>query len=514
MSNVGGARWLLAGSRRSRAMVALAFAVAVALGVLAQGTGDPVQAATLPALPAYFSVTGGGRVIPRSFFGLSTEYGQLLGYEKAGPVFDRVISLVKPQDGGRMLLRIGGKSADHTYWLTTPRKPPHVMIPLDHKWMTQLVGLVQRNNLRVMLDLNLAVHSPTMEATFARAAEKALPRSRLAGLEIGNEPDLYWRQPWLAQGRIPTTTPSITRRWPINYAPSDYRRDYSSYARVLRARLPHVALGGPEIISSKTPWLDAIERLGRLDPQFLTIHRYASSNCWPKTSKWYPSIPQMLNESASAGLANTVRDAVAFAHARHQDLRLTEVNSISCGGNPGVANTFAIALWAPDALFEMIRAGVDSVSWHIRPGQLNAPFQLTRRGIAPLPELYGLAVFAQMTRPGAELMNSALSQSSGLHVKGWAVRVPGGMRVLLINKGSRAADFTLRLGTPASTAYVRHLEAPSVTARGGVTFGGQLIGSDARWTGHLQTSTIAGSGGVFRVDLPAYSASLISAWHS
>ena len=216
-----------------------------------------------------------------------------------------------------------------------------------------------------------------------------------------------------------------------------------------QAKVPGIPIGGPEIISNKAPWLDSIEGLGKLDPGFITIHRYASSSCWPKTSPFWPTIAIMLGEGSSAGLANSVRSAVEFAHSRHEALRLTEVNSISCGGNPGVANAFATALWAPDALFSMIQAGVDSVSWHIRPGQLNAPFLLPGNGIQAMPELYGLAVFAQMITPGAELLNSTVS--SALHVKGWAVRTPRGTRVLLINKGGRPANVTLRSrhGQPA-----------------------------------------------------------------
>jgi hypothetical protein len=262
----------------------------------------------------------------------------------------------------------------------------------------------------------------------------------------------------------------------------------------LKAKLPDIPLGGPETISNKPDWLAAIDGLGSLRPGFISIHRYAASNCWPTYSPWYPTIALILNESSSSGLANSVRSALAFAHSRHEALRLTEVNSISCGGNPGVANTFATALWAPDTLFEMIRAGVDSVSWHIRPHQLNAPWEPIRNGIQPMPELYGLAVFAQMIKPGAELLNSTVS--SRLHVKGWAVATPQGTQVLLINKGARAANVTVSLGAGTKPALVRRLRAPGIGAESGITFGGQSIGSDARWHGPLVASTIPATGGV------------------
>jgi hypothetical protein len=484
--------------------------IAVAAVLLPTAAGGVPLAAGSSTVPVYFALTGGGRRVPASFFGLSTEYNQLPDYEAEGPLFDRAISLIRSQDGSTMLLRIGGKSADHVFWETTPSSGFKHWSELRQPWMNELADLVRRQHLHVMLDLNLAVHSPTLEARFAQAAVKALPRGSLVGLEVGNEPDLYWRQPWLAKSSVPSTPASTPKHWPDNYSPSAYRRDWTSYARTLHARLPGMPLGGPEIISNKPPWLQSISGLGSLGPRFLTIHRYASSNCWPKTSPWWPTIPLILRDSATGGLANSVRTAVEFAHANHEALRLTEVNSISCGGNPGVADSFAIALWAPDALFEMVRAGVDSVSWHIRPQQLNAPWETSRNGIKPLPELYGLAVFAQMIRPGAEVLNATLSSSA--NVKGWAVATHSGTSVLLINKDARLADATLRLGTGNRLAFVRRLLAPSVGSRRGVTFGGQSIGSDARWHGRLQTEKLQGRGGEYRVAVPPYSASLIRVW--
>ncbi len=504
-------RGILDVATRHRRVTAVGCILAAMPGIWAFASGDTVRAATGPGpLPAVFSLTSGGRFVPGSFFGISTEYDQLTTYENAGRLFDRALSIMRPQDGSKMLLRIGGKSADHTFWETSPPDYPRQVIKLGPKWMDSLKTLVHQEHLRVMLDLNLAVHSPALEASFAQAARKALGPGVLAGLEIGNEPDLYWRQPWLAKSRIASTSAATPRHWTINYSPNDYRRDYSSYARTLEAKVPGIPIGGPEIISNKVPWLDSIEGLGKLDPGFITIHRYASSSCWPKTSPFWPTIAIMLGEGSSAGLANSVRSAVEFAHSRHEALRLTEVNSISCGGNKGVANAFATALWAPDALFSMIQAGVDSVSWHIRPGQLNAPFLFTKNGIQAMPELYGLAVFAQMITPGAELLNSTVS--SALHVKGWAVRTPRGTRVLLINKGGRPANVTLRLGTGGQPGFVRRLTAPSIVAQNGVTWGGQHINSQGRWEGKLATTEIAGTDGVYHLAVAGYSAALVSVW--
>jgi hypothetical protein len=277
----------------------------------------------------------------------------------------------------------------------------------------------------------------------------------------------------------------------------------------LKASLPGLALGAPDVTSPSLQWLGAVTGLGRLSPGFLAVHRYATSNCWPANSPSYPTIPNLLAESASGGLAGSVTNAIALAHKRHMSLRLTEVNSVSCVGNAGIANTFASALWAPDALFSFIDAGVDGVSWHIRPHQINAPFQLANGGIVALPELYGLAVFAQMMHGPATVLATSLSAWPGLNLRAWAVQNGGIVNVLVINKGARAADVSL----PArgrGPAVVRRLSAPGIRATSGISFAGRTIGPDGRWHGKEMDSRLANVGGYYRLLVPGYSAALVT----
>ena len=43
-----------------------------------------------------------------------------------------------------------------------------------------------------------------------------------------------------------------------------------------------------------------------------------------------------------------------LAHGAGLRFRLDEVNSVTCGGTRGVSDTFATALWAPDALLSLL----------------------------------------------------------------------------------------------------------------------------------------------------------------
>ena len=473
------------------------------------GTTRP-PAAPRP-LAAEVSLGAGGPAVPHSFSGLSIEYNELSAYEQAGPLFDRVVGLIRPADNSPILLRIGGKSADDTYWNTpTAAGAPPWLTEVGQAWLQPLGALVRRDGFHVMLDLNLAVHAPQMAASFAQAAVKALPAGALAGLAIGNEPDLYFHQPGLDEERASSTLPTTPTNWIGSYSPTAYRGDYLAYASALAAAVPGVRIAGPEIAAARPGWLQTLSGLGSLSPRVITIHRYAGSDCWPKGSPFYPTTSEILSEPATAGLAAGLAGPLAFARASNVPLRVTEFNSVSCGGDDGVADTFATALWAPDALFEMIRAGVGGVNWHLRPYLLNAPFGLVGHQIVPRPELYGMAVFAQMVGPAAQLVHVALSQSRTLALKAWATRSRTGLRLLLINKGAAAASILLGSGYPGGTPTLTRLTAPSVTSTTGVTLGGRSIGTDARWQGTAVTSSVTVAGGRRQVLVPGYSAAMIT----
>ena len=489
---------------------------------IAAATSGPTAAAAsgpTAAGPPSATVTfaAGGRRIPRGFFGLAMEYNELPVYEKAGVLFGRVAAIIRPRDGGPMTLRVGGKSADHTLWEPDPlnateqakqKHLPRGVRAIGRTWLANLGQFVRRQDLRLLVDLNLAVHSTTMETDFATALQKAVPRGRLAGFEIGNEPDEYHFQPPLQRERVASTSRATPLGWWRNYSPADYRRDYASYARALKGRIGGIPLGAPDIVSDEPTWLSAVSGLGRLNPGFLAIHRYAGSTCWSKSSPLYPTIPRLLSEQVTAGLAASVTQAVQFAHSHGMALRLTEVNTVSCGNDAGVAGSFATALWTPDALFEMIKVGVDGVSWEVRPKNGNAPFHFVGDGIEALPELYGLAVFADMTRGPSTLLNLTLNGSPGLHVKAWGVKSYNTVRVMLDNKGGRGANIAL----PArpGPAVVRRLVAPSLGAHGGVRFAGMSIGHDGRWQGREIQHRVPSAGGYYHVYVPAYSIALVT----
>jgi hypothetical protein len=486
------------------ALGAIALACVAWLAIAARASTASVS----PTPVAVVTLSGQSRAIPRSFFGLSIEDKELAKYEAEEPLFDRMISHLAPLNGSRMLLRLGGRSADEVFWDTRTTGQPRWVEDLDPAWMARLVKLARGNKLRIELDLNMAVHSPKMEAAFARAAKKALGW-RLVGLALGNEPDLYRHESWLEKERARSTIRSTPRHWTHHYAIDQYRDEYREYARAVLKVVPGMPLTAPELTFPSLAWPEALVNLGRLTPSSLSFHRYATATC---NRAGHPPTPAaFLSNRYTKGLANTLGNDIAFAQQQRLEIRVTEMNSVTCGGRKNLAESFSTSLWAPDALFEMLRAGIDGVNWHIRPTYANAPFQFNSHGVVPLPEFYGLAVFTNMLGPHAVLQETDVQSSpQPVALKAWAVRSSRGLRMLLINKGSTDISTRLELGAGQHSAQIRRLLAPTLTSRSGVTFAGQSIGSDGSWHGHIKRITVESSAsGTYSVKMPAYSAAVI-----
>jgi hypothetical protein len=462
--------------------------------------------------------------LPRSYLGLSIEYWGLPRYERHPQTFARVLSLLRVAGDGPMILRIGGDSADRTYWDPHARRLGSYFFALTPGWLSNTARLVRRLRLRVILDLNVVADSPPMAARWARGAMNALPRGSVLGFEIGNEPDLYHqefpyhleaaRSPGVpAWGRADVRTrfsePSLTP----DFSVSTYLEDFRSYALALQGVRPHMRLLGPALANPQLDfgWLSSLIAADHRWLGMVTAHRYPLSDCQPPGTPQYPTIGRLLSERSSTGMADGVRPAVRAAHRAGLSFRLTELNSVTCGGRPTVSNSFATALWAPDALFALMHAGVDGVNMHIRDDAINAPFTLTRRGLNARPLIYGLALFARALGPHARLVSLLVHTPRRLHVKLWAVRVGAHrLNLVAINKGARTAALHLALAA-RGTATVQRLTASSARATSGVKLGGQWLDRHGRWQGVRALTRIPRSrGGAYELALPGASAALIS----
>jgi hypothetical protein len=460
--------------------------------------------------------------VPPSFFGLSTETWSLPRYEVNTKVFERVLTMFHVPGDIPLLIRIGGDSADHTYWgLPKKTRLPISSFALTNDWFTKVNQIGRDVGLRFIVDLNLVANRPSMAADWAKAAIAKLPLGSVTGFEVGNEPDLYFSVQWKLQFELnqrvapELIAPSVLAP---DFSADDYSYDFKLYQQALARVAPGIPTIGPAVAQPdlSPQWIDDLVRgqHGYKGPGYVSgvsAHRYPLSICEYPESPLYPTVPRVLDEMSTRGMANSAKGAINEAHKHKIHLYMTELNSVTCGGREGVSNTFATSLWAPDALFELIRAGADTADIHIRADAINHPFYLGRKvGLRPAPLLYGILTFIRSMGPDAWLVPAQVKGPPGMHLKVWAVRAKGNvLRVLMINKGARPGRLVLNLPAKGDAA-VERLRGPAPNAMSGVMLDGQTLGPDGTWQGTPIVPTIRPGKRGYTVNVPAYSAALLT----
>lgn len=446
--------------------------------------------------------------VPRSFFGISTEYWGIYHFGRFMSDWERIMSLLRVPGNGPFVLRIGGDSASHAVLNVFHRRLPASIFDVTPGWFHRATEIVNALHAHVIFDLGLVTDDPGRAGPWAHAATTELPHGSLLAYEIGNEPDLYTRRYWAT---VFSPLGLLVRDLPLDVTPESYAKLFGGYSPVLARISPHVGLAGPVVAypALALAWISTLLKSHHPRLTLVSAHEYPYSACMPPLSPQFPTIDRVLSDNATAGMAAAVKPAMLLAHRVGFPFRLTELNSVTCGGLPGVSNTFATALWAPDALFELMRVGVNGVNVHVRADTVNGAWGLGQRGLVPRPLLYGLLVFTRMLGPDARLVPARVAAPSSLNLKAWAVRVgTNDLRVLVINKGDHAVRMALRL--PARRpATVERLLAPSPRATTGERLGGQYLDVHERWVGRRVVETVTPATGGYAVTVPAASAAML-----
>ena len=456
--------------------------------------------------------TIGGPIQP-GFVGLSLEYPAVPSYAGTAPgapnpVFEQLIRDLAP--GQSPVLRIGGDSTDHTWWpVASVPKPPGVNYRLSQQWLADTRALAQRLDARLILGVDLEANDPALAAAEAHMLISGIGRRYVKALEIGNEPELYWKFPWY---HTHSGRPVAGR--PRSYSFGAFTRQFSQ----TRALLGNVPLAGPAV--GAYDWLKPLHEFIIAEPTLglVTFHRYPLNRCFTRPgSPMYPSVPSLLSPLASRGLGRRIGPYAAIAHRDRVAFRVDELNSVACGGKAGVSNTFASALWALDALFAMARAGADGVNFHTFPSARYAlfTFQYGPGGWTGTvrPEYYGLLMFVRAAPPGSRLLRVSTTGSGA--VRAWATQsADGRIRLVLINADVTHGHLVSILRpSHATAASVERLQAPSARATAGVTLAGQSIGANTRTgalRGAVRSDPTTARGGRYELVLPPASAALVT----
>lgn len=494
---------------RRHACLALVAALGLAVG---SSVAAPSPARADP-IPAAVSANATGQAMAGGFVGVSFEYRALHQYTGRDPlaIDPSLLGLLRGLAPDQSpVIRIGGDSTDGSWWpIRGMLAPGGVYYPITEGWLRTTRALAADLDARLILGINLAAGRPAIAAAEGRALLGGIGSQYIDALEIGNEPDLYGVFPWYRDRRG-----HLYRARNRGYDLSDYTKQFTEWSRVL----PGVPLAGPAV--SGPAWMGKLGSFISAEPKLglITYHRYPLRACVTNpSSPGYPSIPNLLADSSSSGLAQSLAAYVQVAHRHNLQFRLGEMNTASCEGAPGVSDTFASALWALDTMFNLANVGVDGVNIHMLPGSDYELFTISHSASGAWqafvhPEYYGLMMFAQAFPPGAHLL--PVTAPAG-PVKFWATEdTTGTIRVVVINQDT-TAPHTINLQLPSTTApgAVETLTAPAVNATSEVTFGGQSFGAETA-TGTLPgtpaATPVTPTLGTYALTVPAGSAELLT----
>jgi hypothetical protein len=451
-----------------------------------------------------------GAALPTDFLGLSFE-ASVLGSDLFDPARSNLPALLGDLGTGR--LRFGGNSVDRVAAWTADSAAP--LPAWAHSRVTaadlaRLGALAATTGWKVDLGLTLGHPYPAAAADEAAAAVRLIGTG-LGTVQVGNEPDLL-------------------RNVRPGYTGAAYRADVASYRESMAAVAPGAAISGPDTaLAARLASYGADEGAAVV---FLTQHFYPLTRCDGRR----PTITQLLSASTLATEARFAATTVAASRTLGLPVRLDETNSASCGGQDGVSNTLASALWVIEYLVTVAQHGVSGVGIQSGlaacegytpicvPGAKGAAAGTTPR-IDPIadaslgaaasrdgrltaqPEFYGLLLVHELE--GGQWLPSTTNQPTPAWLA--AVKMPAGaIRVVMVNpSASSATDMILRAAGRGDQASLQLLTGPSLGATSGVSLGGAPVKGDGTWAPSADT-TLAISADGLHVHLPPATAALLT----
>ena len=464
------------------------------LEVPAPEAGPPAGTVTVdPAAP--------GAAVPDDFVGLSVEIDEVPAYlgDGQGGAAPAVIELLRSYEaeGHRMVVRIGGNSQDLAWWNPdgAAARPAGVDTDLGKPLFDTLAAVHAAAGTRFILGLDLAMNDPGNAATFIQAARSELPDGAFIAFEAGNEPDFY---------------PKNGRR-PLDWGYTDYVPDLEAFVDALHAKVtPPPPIAGPAFLSGL--WMLGLDDLigaeaGRL--ALVTAHVYPYTLCAGGIGAT-PS--QLLDPSATTDVGTTFAAHAQVAHGAGLPFRMGEMNSVSCGGQDGVSDTLASALWAFDLGMRLAAGGVDGINFHT-PGNFYAVFvRDSSGGVTVRPLWYALRLISIATASHGRIVAAQADVTS--RVEAWAtLGSDGAVRVALANLDA-TGDASVRLIVKgrAGAATLTRLEGPSLDAKTGIVLGGQTWDgtTDGHPAGSAQVEVLVRDGDAWVVPLPSLHAAVVT----
>ncbi len=461
-----------------------------------------------------------GNKIGSDFTGLSYESAQLGNPDFFSAANTELIGYLRTLSRAGVL-RIGGNTSEFCHWTPDAAARPNASAPRSSGPQDKTTGIgfsyavgpdtghkapppsivtpPAIRNLREFLDatgwsliygLNLGTGTPEIAAAEAAYVNDTIG-SKLLAFQLGNEPDLFYRNGLRAS----------------NYSFEQYAQEWQRFYDAIHARVPHPRMAGPDT-AYNNEWLAPFAKRFKSEVLYLSQHYYAEG---PPTDPAM-TIERLLRpnpklQDAFHGMQETVQESGL-------PFRLAETNSCYQGGKPGVSDTFASALWGGDLMYQLAAAGGKGINFHGGGYGWYTPVAGTRRnGFLARPLYYGMLMFAQ-AGPGTLVESNVANLPDAPLLNAYALRNDdGGLRVAIFNKNDRAVQLTIDAGQKLGPADALRLCAPRLDDRTDTTFGGAPVGASGAWTA-AKGEFVAVEGGTAKLELEPASAALVIFSHA
>lgn len=436
----------------------LAVCWALATCLLRPAQAAPIQEVALTPGPSV-------RPLPTNFLGFSMEKSAL-NTGRLSPQNHELLAVLKALKGGT--LRFGGNTVDE---LQDP--------PADAA-LRNLFSLAAAARWKVIYGLNLGSGTPARAAAEARRVWN-LGRPQLLALEVGNEPDLFVMQhlrnePWTVER---------------------YLTEFSAF----RQALGDLPLSGPGagVIYNSTGWTLPFLQQEAPRLQFASAHFYptVARTEFPAGSPLLPSLENLFSPKLRLGITERFFQPQIQAARQHGlTFRVTETNTAARGGQTGVSDSFAAALWVADWTLRLLLEGVDGLNVQtdlLVADDVYTPLSEQQGKLQLRPMLGGMLLLSAL-QPGTlgrVVATPEVPQLSACVVRGKRCQV------LLVNLGP-----TLRVQLPGCQRQLT-LRAPSLSAQTQITLGGQPLALNRLAKQRAEPCTNP------RFLLPAWSATLV-----
>ncbi|KAI0633082.1 glycoside hydrolase superfamily [Trametes polyzona] len=343
----------------------------------------------------------------------------------------------------------------------------------------------------------------------AEAAETILGDNVLA-FQVGNEPDLYADHKHRDPG----------------YNQTDYFNEFGVIVKAIESDPKIKSRGNLVAPSLQGTWtLESVYDTGFLTTygdsiSIVSVEHYPDNNCaaaFPDAGFGDPKNPQdvfanYLNHGSGQGLVNPYLGSIPVAQQAGKQFMMFETNTASCGGFPGVSDSFGAALWGVDYGLQMAYSNFTGALLHVGGQDVSYnPFTPPPTNLTSFkqwtvgPTFYSSLVIAEaLGKSNTSRVLDLFANDANTFTPGYAIYENDVLaRLVLINfmseqNGQGAYTATISIGggqtgeangTPAQVK-VKYLTAPTVAEKNNITWANQTFGGRFECDGRLSGTEV------------------------